>query len=223
MQLLQINLPAGQYEVKYTGLQLEQQEEPNASVMNRICITQVDKHQKIQHILTSSTSFWANSKLISIFPPLMTVMWVLTCMNNLHTDGQKLQDKQKQTVVYLEWGHKEAAWPRHFKPPRAINYKVSGCKGSLMCIESYCTKNNHWLFCLLEFLSKKQWSDLCLLSWQMHSVCEIYTNKHYCWEVNLAGFPSFCWGGCYNRVIYEWMNGFVKSPQQGYAVKYGCE
>lgn len=54
--------------------------------------------------------------------------------------GQQKQTPLEQGLFILERGHKETVWPQHFKPSEAINYKVSGCKGLLMCIDSYCTK-----------------------------------------------------------------------------------
>lgn len=96
-----------------------------------------------------------------------------------------------------------------------------------MCIDSYCTKgtkNNHWLFCLVEFLSqntlirilaiveKKQWSNLCLHSGRRHSVCEIYVNKRYCFctEINLAWFPSIYCMRRHLAAYHLWMHGRLR-------------
>lgn len=93
------------------------------------------------------------------------------------------------TLVVWASGHKEAAWPQHFKPT---------IWGSLKCIDSYCTKGMKTIIgCFVCSNSSPkipryvQWSNLCLQSQRSHRVCEIRANKTIlCFsEMNLVCFP----------------------------------
>lgn len=132
------------------------------------------------------------------FPPLLTQ--TKTCVpppTPTHTWGctkegggqRKQTQKPEHTLVVGASGHKEAMWPQHFKPT---------IWGSLMCIDSYCTKGTKTIIgCFVCSNSSPkipwyvQWSNLCLQSERSHRVCEIHANKTIlCFsEMNLVCFP----------------------------------
>lgn len=114
-----------------------------------------------------------------------------------HTLGQKERDNNNKHPLNMR-GHRETA---RAPPPDTSNPAVHW---SVLIATVQRDENNHWLLCLVEFLSQntppicvlgivenKQWSNLCLHSGRRHSVCEIYANKRYCFcsETHLAWFP----------------------------------
>lgn len=157
------------------------------------------------------------------FPPLLTQ--TKTCVpppTPTHTWGRtkegggqrKQTQKLEHTSVVGASGHKEAVWPQHFKPT---------IWGSLMCIDSYCTKGTKTIIgCFVCSDSSPkipryvQWSNLCLQSERSHRVCEIHANKTIlCFsEINLVCFP---WGGAHSW-IYRWKARTVSAKKFNFTV-----
>lgn len=132
-----------------------------------------------------SRPFWSKEKPVCLRPHLRTHDDV---RRKWEDNANKHRSSNITSVVWAS-GHKEAAWPQQFKP---IIW------GSLMCIDSYCTKGTKTINgCFVCWHSSPkipwyvQWSNLCLLSERSHRVCEIHTNiTILCFsEINLVCFP----------------------------------
>lgn len=148
-------------------------------VLSKLCLTFTSFH----------FSLWTNSPLPDLkwaFGSWLTQTQTACLHPHLYTHtrgnvrrrggGQRKQTQNLEHALFvLASGHKETTWPQHFK---------LSIWGSLMCIDSYCTKGTKTIIGCLVCLNSSpkipwyvQWSNLCLQSVWSHSVCEIYTNK----------------------------------------------
>lgn len=128
---------------------------------------------------TNVTVFWipTDPNTNCMPPPTYTHTQTGECKKE---GGRTTQTNTKPwTLFVLANGHKETAWPQHFK---------LSIWGSLMCIDSYCTKGTKTIIGCFVCLNSSpkipwyvQWSNLCLQSVWLDSVCVKSTlTKRYC-------------------------------------------
>lgn len=133
--------------------------------------------------------------------------------------GTKGAAQPKQTALerglfVLYGGHRETVWPRRFKLSiwnhEAQESLEVGAHWCVLIVTVQREKNNHWLFCLVEFLSQNT-LIICILlidEKTMVTLCEIYANKRYCFtrKLTLRGSQAFTVStATLKPTIYGWM------------------